>query len=329
MATYKGIKGVKVQSKASDPTASEAGGTVWYNTATSALKYSIAGAGTWAAGGALNTGRGQFGLTGTVTAAIAFGGAPAQKTNTETYDGTSWTNAPTINTGVQYNVGFGSTTAAVNTGGVVVGGADTGITETWNGSAWSTSPGTLGQASQKRSASNQAPSTTGIVFAGYKQSPNTSIDLTEQWNGSAWTELNDLNTAREAGGGGGTQTAAFLASGNVYPNTQPTAVEIWDGTSWTEVNNVNTGRQGTGSSGITTSALLYGGATPPNSALAEQYDGTSWTEVADLATARQGVGKGTGASGGSALAAGFDGSPSTITEEWTSPVYTIKTVTIS
>ena len=283
MATYKGIKGVKVQSKASDPTASEAGGTVWYNTATSALKYSIAGAGTWAAGGALNTGRGQFGLTGTVTAAIAFGGAPAQKTNTETYDGTSWTNAPTINTGVQYNVGFGSTTAAVNTGGVVVGGADTGITETWNGSAWSTSPGTLGQASQKRSASNQAPSTTGIVFAGYKQSPNTSIDLTEQWDGSAWTEVNDLNTAREAGGG----------------------------------------------SGITTSALLYGGATPPNSALAEQYDGTSWTEVADLATARQGVGKGTGASGGSALAAGFDGSPSTITEEWTSPVYTIKTVTIS
>ena len=32
MATYKGIKGVKVQSKASAPTASESIGTVWYNT---------------------------------------------------------------------------------------------------------------------------------------------------------------------------------------------------------------------------------------------------------------------------------------------------------
>ena len=31
MATYKGIKGVKVVTKASDPTASEAEGTVWYN----------------------------------------------------------------------------------------------------------------------------------------------------------------------------------------------------------------------------------------------------------------------------------------------------------
>ena len=31
MATYKGIKGVKVVTKASDPTASEADGTVWYN----------------------------------------------------------------------------------------------------------------------------------------------------------------------------------------------------------------------------------------------------------------------------------------------------------
>ena len=40
MATYKGIKGVKVvESKASDPTASEAEGTVWYNsTSPSALK---------------------------------------------------------------------------------------------------------------------------------------------------------------------------------------------------------------------------------------------------------------------------------------------------
>ena len=43
MATYKGIKGVKVQSKASDPTASEAIGTVWYNTTSNALKYAIEG----------------------------------------------------------------------------------------------------------------------------------------------------------------------------------------------------------------------------------------------------------------------------------------------
>ncbi len=39
MATYKGIKGVKVVTKATDPTASEAAGTVWYNsTSPTALK---------------------------------------------------------------------------------------------------------------------------------------------------------------------------------------------------------------------------------------------------------------------------------------------------
>ena len=37
MATYKGIKGVKVQSLASDPTLVE--GQVWYNTTTYALKF--------------------------------------------------------------------------------------------------------------------------------------------------------------------------------------------------------------------------------------------------------------------------------------------------
>jgi len=92
MATIKGIKGIKVQSLTSDPTASEAAGQLWYNTTSSALKYAIEGAGSWASSNPMNQGRGQFGLTGIVTAALAFAGSPAQKTNTEEYDGTSWTN---------------------------------------------------------------------------------------------------------------------------------------------------------------------------------------------------------------------------------------------
>ena len=39
MATYKGIRGSKVQSLASDPTASESVGRVWYNTTSNVLKY--------------------------------------------------------------------------------------------------------------------------------------------------------------------------------------------------------------------------------------------------------------------------------------------------
>lgn len=61
----------------------------------------------------------------------------------------------------------------------------------------------------KASAANQGTTTAGLIFGGYKQSPNTSIANVESWNGSAWTETADVNTAREQAGGGGTSTAAF------------------------------------------------------------------------------------------------------------------------
>ena len=77
----------------------------------------------------------------------------------------------------------------------------------------------------------------------------------------------------------------------------------------------------------------YGGddGSTPRFTKCEQYDGTCWTEVADLANANKMSG-----SSGTAGTAGinFGGSdPSnasmTRTEEWSDPVYTIKTVTVS
>ena len=71
MATYKEIKGVTVQTRSEDPTVN---------------------AGTWASGGDLNTGRNEGGGAGIQTAALVFAGVtPAQTANTESYDGTSWT----------------------------------------------------------------------------------------------------------------------------------------------------------------------------------------------------------------------------------------------
>jgi hypothetical protein len=76
MATYKGIQGYTVQSLSSDPPAAQSAGQLWYNNDSGAFKIGTQGAGAWSSGGALNTGRGQFGLTGIVTAAVAFGGSP-------------------------------------------------------------------------------------------------------------------------------------------------------------------------------------------------------------------------------------------------------------
>ena len=52
---------------------------------------------TWTEGSDINTGRGNFSGSGTVTAGIIFGGYPyAEGQKSETYDGTSWSAAPTI-----------------------------------------------------------------------------------------------------------------------------------------------------------------------------------------------------------------------------------------
>ena len=100
MAEYKGIKGFKVQSLASDPTLVE--GQVWYNTTGSALKYQ-AQVGAWASGGALNAARSNITGMGTQTAAITGGGTPPSSypaigTTSETYNGTAWTEVNDINT---------------------------------------------------------------------------------------------------------------------------------------------------------------------------------------------------------------------------------------
>jgi len=43
---------------------------------------------------------------------------------------------------------------------------------------------------------------------------------TEAWNGSSWTEVADLSTGRYFTGGGGTQGASLLISGQAGPGTQ-------------------------------------------------------------------------------------------------------------
>ena len=60
MATYKGIQGYTVQKLSEDPTASEVAGQLWYNSSSGKFRISTEGAGTWAAGGTVNTAR-KFG----------------------------------------------------------------------------------------------------------------------------------------------------------------------------------------------------------------------------------------------------------------------------
>jgi len=338
MATYKGIKGVKVQTKATDPTASEAEGTVWYNSTGDALKYAIQGAGAWSSGGAMNTLRAQDAIAGTQTAAIITGGAHPPTytpTNSESYNGTAWTEGNNLTQGRNLASGAGTQTAALTISGYYGYLSYAPEVESWNGTSWS-------EVADVNTARSQGggcglTNTAALLFGGESPPHPVSQPATESYNGTSWTEVNKLNTGRYMNSGSGSSTSALTTGGTPYL----TSVESWDGTSWTEVNNLNIGRIGPVGAGTNnTSGLAIGGAisplSPPASYLdvTEQWNGTSWTEIANLATGRMnGSGVGAASASTAIYAGGNPGSPasqgSVTTEEWNDPVYTIKTVTVS
>ena len=330
MATYKGIKGVKVVTKTADPTASEAAGTVWYNSTGNALKYSIQSpTGAWASVDNLNTARDQSAGVGTVTACLAAGGNPGTPGMiiVETYDGSTWTETADLNTYRRNGKGSGTTTAAMVVGGWHSAGVT--ATEYYDGTSWTSQTGTLtrggGYQSFGVAGASQA---SALIFGG---EPGTTYwKYTEEWDGTSWSEQNNLLNGRQAPGGVGIVTAALCIGG--YSPGVVNYVEQYDGTSWSATaKDLNSARGQLGASGTSTAALAYGGSGP--SALTESFNGSTWTEVADLGTARYDPGnaQAPGNINTSALCIGGHNGSTAVNnvEEWAEPSYTIKTVTVS
>ena len=327
MATYKAIKGIKVQNLSSDPTLAE--GDVWYNTTSNALKYAAVSvlAGTWSSGNVTNSGRHALASGGTQSAGfIAGGGQPTRINETELFDGTNWTvsgNLPSVNS---YLCGYGASSSA----GFAACGTTPGqsnATQSFDGSTWTAQPA----ANTARSALGGAgTSTSGIIMGG--QPPYYAI--TETFNGSSWTETSNLNQARSyntASGTSNTSALCFFGSNPTGYGTGMVLTEEWDGSTWTEVgdmNNVRSGCQQCGGLGTPSNTLAFGGQ-PGNIAYTEFYNGTAWTELADLAT-----GRGQGGGGGNSLAAFYacgasSATPSsTVTEVWNGALGAL-TVTVS
>tara|TARA_R110000851_G_scaffold282550_1_gene436074 strand:+ start:105 stop:1061 length:957 start_codon:yes stop_codon:yes gene_type:complete len=307
MATYKQIRGVNIQSRDSDPTAVE--GDVWYNASTSKIKM-FAATGSWASGGDLNAAR-MFGVSvGTQTAGlVASGEAATIITNSEEYNGSTWTEGTDINTAGNYNYNsFGTQTAACAAGrnhpSDPPGGAEC---EEYNGTSWTEVTNTDTTRYQSGGAGTQ---TAGLVWGG-KSSGGNALAIVETYDGTNWAEVGDLNTGRENVSGCGAQTAALCIGG--YP--AKANVESYNGTSWTEIGDLNANTYGAGSFGTSTSAIIMGNT--PTSAKTEQFDGTSWSEVNDLSVSRaQSNGAGHQTSEAGFVAGGGPPAIAT-TEEWT------------
>jgi hypothetical protein len=297
MAKYSDIKGFTVQTVSTDPAAS------------------VADSGSWASASALNTGRSQIDGCGIITAALATGGyTTANVANTESWNGSAWSEVNDLNAATRDKSVLGTYTAAIAAGG----NPPSTNNESWNGTNW-TEVNNLNTA--RGGAKGVGTNTAGLVFGGYS---TTNVSVNESWDGTNFTEVADMNTARAALSGAGTQTAALAFNGGPEANIGSASndTESWNGSAWTtltESSNTIGKSEGAGSCGTQTDALLFGGSIYSSSVptgRTEAWNGSTWTEVGgDLGTGRS-VGADSGTGSTSAMLAGGS-SETTATEQWT------------
>jgi hypothetical protein len=293
----------------------------------------------WAAGGNMTTPKQDGAGFGIQTAAIGAGGYTIPYTNnSQSYNGSTWTNTPTINT-ARSTRGSGTQTAGLIFGGTAPpADAKQSATESWNGSTW-TSVNSLNTA---RGGIFSYGTQTASLAAGGSGTPTGTASATESWNGTSWTTLPaSMNTARGGGGSAGTQTSALAFGGDPSgaPPETSTATEAWNGSTWTSAPSLITARNGNRGFGLQTAALAFGGYNDGGTVVfssSEQYDGTSWVTGATMGTGRAnlqsaGVGSPTASSGIAFGGATTTPPYSAATEEFTGEILTnnVKTITTS
>jgi hypothetical protein len=124
-----------------------------------------------------------------VSAGVIFGGSPpSPSTQTEEWNGSSWTTTPSLANGRRYLGGFGTQTTAIASHGVGPGAGttNTAVTEQYDGTTW-TNAATASTARAQVGASNGA-TTAGLVAAG-ELNPGYS-NATEEYTVSASTYTN-------------------------------------------------------------------------------------------------------------------------------------------
>ena len=315
MAKLKDIKGSAIQYLAEDP-----------------VEY----VGTWSSASSVNQARSGVGSAGTRSANLMFGGpAPGgHGAKTELYDGSTWTEVNDLNTPRHSAGSMGTSTAAVYCGGRATPSASTTASENWNGTSW-TEGNDINRSRYGVGNKGSGTQTAGLIAGGNQRfSPVTTPNYfagTEEYDGTSWTEVNDLPSGLESGGGIGTQTAAGLWGG--YSGSYTTAGQLYDGTNWTSTTAMPITGGAYGSSGTTTDGILFGffiGPSSTSTGNTVSWDGTAFTEQNDLSTARYNGAfpKGSGdPSQVAIMAAGYSGTADVAnTEEWSFPPSTATTL---
>jgi hypothetical protein len=281
----------------------------------------------WASAPSTNTALGTTAGCGSVTAGLVFSGANAL-TNSEKYDGTSWTATPALNVG-RYAAGEATNapqTAALCFAGVADPGTNNkDATEEWNGSSWSAQ---TALPVAMRQVAGFGIQTAAVSIGGYS---TTYIAESYEYNGSSWTAGGDMNTSRERAAGCGLETAGLAMGGNT-PSPYIANVEEYDGSSWTNATALPTANKLGSAAGIQTDAIFFAGNVPPNNVVGTTlgYDGTNWSTRPSMGTGRQaGAGAGTSTAALMMAGANVSGTALTTVEEFTGETSAVNVKTLT
>ena len=284
---------------------------------------------TWTSLNNLNANRSYVQGFGTQTAALAVGGAPDSPVNlqTESWDGTNWTNLPApsnVPVGMLTGASAGTQTAGVTFGGANVNDSPPGAQATtldWNGSAW-TAGNNMNTA--RRRLGGAGTSTAALGFGGYLPSPYSAA--TEEYDGNTWTTSSaSLPTATAHMHGSGSMYAALSSGGRSSTAITAATYEYNSNINsitqavWSSGGTINTIGDIPGGAGTMNAGLKFGGYPPSGggtgTTATEEYNGSSWTSVNNMNAAGYGL-TGTGLQTAAVRFGGYSGTNLNNTEEY-------------
>jgi len=238
---------------------------------------------------------------------------PYTSNKSDTYDGTSFTVAPNLNTAARNRSGGGTTTAAWCTGGQTP--PKLNATEEYDGSSWTS----VTNAPIVLVGSGTGVQTAGLIAGIVSQSPPTGSDAfpggSLEYDGTNWAAGGSPSADRHGGGCSGTQTAGTLISGQSAPyGSRVTTIEEYDGSSWTSGGSAVIGvtEIEAGARGPQTATLITGGNVNPPAAgitTCSNYDGTATATTASMGSGRRGHGSDGGQTSGLVMTGQSAGPP--------------------
>jgi hypothetical protein len=172
---------------------------------------------------------------------------------------------------------------------LAISGSGTNVTEKFNGSNWSTSPGWDALYSSPYHAGNTGSQNSAFTFGGYVSSAPSA--LTAKFNGSTWRIAEYLLVAQYCLAGSGVQNAALAIGGTTNNTNYIATTEKFNGNAWSYTVSLNVTRGLVGGAGSQNAAIVSGGSSgttgsPTIQSTAEKFNGVTWSNTGSLSAAR-------------------------------------------